>query len=98
MIITVFLVAVIYQLALVEREINEVIRGLHTQRGVTPKRKLRKDKDGKDAKLPAKKLEEDDVCPICQEDLLNSKEILTHCKYVYISIRNRMCLSFISQT
>ena len=78
-----FLYLVVYQLALVEREVNELVHGY-----------LRKKKDevvdNKDtcaatgslpSLLAAKKpVSVDDVCPICQEDLLGSPMALTHCR------------------
>ena len=70
----------VFQKALVEREINEVIQGLHVQKRDTVKTD-NISLDEKD-KLAAKSIDEEDVCPICQEELLDSKEPLTHCKYV----------------
>ena len=68
----------VFQKALVEREINEIIQGIHVRR----KDNIKTEEiilDGKD-KLNAKAIDEEDVCPICQEELLNCKEPLTHCK------------------
>jgi len=73
----------VYQLALVEREVNELVHGY-----------LRKKKDpivdhknvstatgSLPSLLAAKKpVSADDVCPICQEDLLGSPMALTHCR------------------
>ena len=70
----------IFQKALVEREINEIIQGIHIQRrkNVQTEEIALDEKD----KLAAKSIDEEDVCPICQEELLDCKEPLTYCKYV----------------
>ena len=72
---------VIFQLSLVEREINEVMRGCYTRS--SPKRKD-SDKGNTDSenreKLKQKEIETEDVCPICQEEFLQQPEPLTYCK------------------
>ena len=72
---------VIFQLSLVEREINEVIRGayLHSSRGNGTKSSTFL-QDGRE-KLKQKQVTEEDVCPICQEEFLSKPEPLTYCKY-----------------
>lgn len=69
---------VVFQKALVEREINEIIQGIHVQR----RREIATDEVLLDQKntLAAKSITDEDVCPICQEELLDHKEPLTHCK------------------
>ena len=73
---------VIFQLSLVEREINEVMRGCHTRSN----RVERKDSERSSAlsdnreKLKQKEIETEDVCPICQEEFLQQPEPLTYCK------------------
>eukprot|EP00112_Aurelia_sp_Birch-Aquarium-sp1_P000825 Seg1079.7 transcript_id=Seg1079.7/GoldUCD/mRNA.D3Y31 product="E3 ubiquitin-protein ligase ZSWIM2" protein_id=Seg1079.7/GoldUCD/D3Y31 len=71
--------AVLFQKALVEREINEIIQGVHVQRKVNVKG-AEESNAGKN-ELPAKSIDEEDVCPICQEEFLECKEPLTHCRY-----------------
>jgi len=74
---------IIFQLSLVEREINEVMRGCHTRSN----RVERKDSERSSAlsdnreKLKQKEIETEDVCPICQEEFLQQPEPLTYCKY-----------------
>ena len=71
--------SVVFQLSLVEREINEVIRGCYmnssnktkTQANITP--------DSRE-KLQPREISTEDVCPICQEELLQKSEPLTFCK------------------
>lgn len=74
----------VFQKALVEREINEIIHGIHVRRkgNIKTEEIVLDEKD----KLNAKAIDEEDVCPICQEELLNCKEPLTHCKYVKLVI------------
>ncbi|XP_015774343.1 PREDICTED: E3 ubiquitin-protein ligase ZSWIM2-like [Acropora digitifera] len=60
---------IIFQLSLVEREINEVMRGCHHSVS-----------NGRE-KLKQKNIETEDVCPICQEEFLKHPEPLTYCKY-----------------
>ena len=65
-----------------EREINEVMRG-----GFSRSRRGKRKDSEKDAissdnreKLKQKQIEEEDVCPICQDELLQKPEPLTYCK------------------
>ena len=73
------LILVVFQKALVEREIHEILQGHHVRKQESAK-VTDVVIDGKE-KLIAKNIDEDDVCPICQEELLDCKEPLTHCKY-----------------
>ena len=66
-----------------EREINEVMRGGYSRISRTN----RKDSADKDMasfdnreKLKQKQIEEEDVCPICQDELLQKPEPITYCK------------------
>ena len=70
----------IFQKGLVEREINEIIQGIHVwqREGIKTEEIILDDKN----ELAAKSIDQEDVCPICQEELWNQKEPLTHCKYV----------------
>lgn len=72
-----------FQLSLVEREINEVMRGCHARSRPGKKKDSEKDFiifDGRE-KLKQKDIETEDVCPICQEEFLQQPEPLTFCKY-----------------
>ena len=71
---------VIFQLSLVEREINEVIRGAFVQQRQPSSQYQNVSTDARD-KLKQKAIAEDDICPICQDELLcKSGEPLTYCK------------------
>lgn len=72
----------VYQLGLVEREIGEVVRGLftNTDGSKTVTRKTDEESDSRE-KLTKKAITEDDVCPICQEDLFEQKQPTTYCRY-----------------
>jgi len=67
----------------VEREINEVMRGSYSRSSRTAKkRNSEKDMTASDSreKLKQKQIEEQDVCPICQDELLQKPEPITYCK------------------
>lgn len=73
---------VTFQLSLVEREINEVMRGCNARSRPGKKKDSEKDFiifDGRE-KLKQKDIETEDVCPICQEEFLQQPEPLTFCK------------------
>lgn len=66
-----------------EREINEVMRGSYSRSSRTAKRRnSEKDMTASDSreKLKQKQIEEQDVCPICQDELLQKPEPITYCK------------------
>lgn len=77
---------IIFQLALVEREINELVHGYYSNQN--------KEKEDDSNKASAsdntlsslmahrKLLDPDDVCPICQEYLLTSSVSLIYCRWV----------------
>ena len=74
---------VIWQLGLIEREINEVLLGhLRKQSPVHSSSSGKKHPSGKDTTIQ-RDIGLDDVCPICQDELLNSasQRALTFCKY-----------------
>ena len=76
---------VIFQLSLVEREINEVMRGSYSRSSrAANRRNSEKDMTASDSreKLQQKQIEEQDVCPICQDELLQKPEPITYCKWV----------------
>lgn len=66
---------------MVEREIGEVVRGLFTNTGGNKPttRKTDGESDSRE-KLSKKEITEDDVCPICQEDLFGQTQPTTYCK------------------
>ena len=66
-----------------EREINEVMRGSYSRSSRAAKRgNSEKDMTASDSreKLKQKQIEEQDVCPICQDELLLKPEPITYCK------------------
>ncbi|CAF3787582.1 unnamed protein product [Rotaria sordida] len=75
----------LWQKGLVEREINELLRGLaredernktnHTQK---PKND---DEDDDDSEVEQRPINENDVCPICQEEFLIKKVPITYCRH-----------------
>ena len=73
-----------WQLGLVEREINEILRGRVTaerpQRANHVKKSLTDQTiDGRTV-VVQREIAEEDVCPICQEELLAKKLPVTYCK------------------
>ena len=81
-------IIVSWQKGLVEREINAILRGLtQQQRKKVPtavsrwRRPASADSDAKEV-LPQRDIAEDDVCPICQDELLLKRLPVTYCKYV----------------
>lgn len=73
---------VIFQLSLVEREINEVMRGCHARSNRRQGNHADKNHSASNGreKLKQKNIETEDVCPICQEEFLKQAEPLTYCK------------------
>ena len=91
----IFLLIVTWQQGLVEREINEILRGIAAHIGAKPSiraRQLAKMSgdigDGEDGDAGTEEesgvgqrpISEDDVCPICQEELLAKHLPVTYCK------------------
>ncbi|XP_033103223.1 uncharacterized protein LOC117106015 isoform X2 [Anneissia japonica] len=76
-----------FQVGLVEREINEILRGQtqheEVKRHVTrkpvagPKNPYAGDKE----QLEQRPITQDDVCPICQDELLGKHEPVTYCRF-----------------
>lgn len=77
------IVPVIFQLALIEREIDELIHGYHIKQSKKAVDEATSSDNASSTSLLATKrpLGPDDVCPICQEDLLASTRALTHCRW-----------------
>lgn len=72
--------AVIWQLGLVERQITELLRGYLSQQSPTPSRIPRSSLEP--VPIPQREIGPDDVCPICQDDLLEaSRAALTYCRF-----------------
>lgn len=74
---------IIFQLSLVEREINEVMRGCHARSNraqANDSSKNHREPNNRE-KLKQKDIETEDVCPICQDEFLKQPEPLTYCKY-----------------
>jgi len=71
----------VFQLALVEREINELIHGGYHRRQSNRAVATTSDSTSLPSLLAKRPLGPDDVCPICQEDLLTSLVALTHCRW-----------------
>uniref|UniRef100_A0A7M4F3U9 Zinc finger SWIM-type containing 2 n=1 Tax=Crocodylus porosus TaxID=8502 RepID=A0A7M4F3U9_CROPO len=73
-----------FQLGLLEREINDVLQRLHQEQPSSPKAKalstktLEKEDDGY---INQKEIDVEDVCPICQEELLKKMLPITYCRY-----------------
>ncbi|PIK52664.1 putative E3 ubiquitin-protein ligase Zswim2-like [Apostichopus japonicus] len=78
-----------FQLGLVEREINALLRG-RTQPDSRQKRNVAKAKiesgsanavsNGKEV-LPQREITQEDVCPICQDEFLATREPVTYCRF-----------------
>ncbi|XP_072468701.1 E3 ubiquitin-protein ligase ZSWIM2 isoform X2 [Notamacropus eugenii] len=67
-----------FQLGLVEREINELLWGLHKVQTPGPTKRPHIETDGR---IKQKEICSDDICPICQEELLEKKLPVTYCRY-----------------
>nr|XP_033800189.1 E3 ubiquitin-protein ligase ZSWIM2 isoform X2 [Geotrypetes seraphini] len=71
-----------FQLGLVEREINEVLQGLHRVQTARPAVPTNSGKtlEKEEGHVKQKDLDFEDVCPICQEGLLKKKLPVTYCR------------------
>ncbi|XP_045216191.2 uncharacterized protein LOC123566297 isoform X2 [Mercenaria mercenaria] len=76
-----------WQKGLVEREINEILRGITQQmRKKVPtavarwRRPMSSDSDAREV-IPQRDIADDDVCPICQDELLAKRLPVTYCKF-----------------
>ena len=75
-----------WQKGLVEREINQLLRGITEQlRRRVPtavsrwRRPISRDSDAREI-IPQRDIADDDVCPICQDELLAKRLPVTYCK------------------
>jgi len=85
-------VAVSWQLGLVEREINELLRDSitrQTQRSAVRQSASSADTENKTGPaagtVPQREIGEDDICPVCQEELLANHQPVTFCRSDVIS-------------
>ncbi|XP_030065510.1 E3 ubiquitin-protein ligase ZSWIM2 [Microcaecilia unicolor] len=71
-----------FQVGLVEREINEVLQGLHRVQTSRPAVRTNSSKtlEKEEWHIKQKDLDAEDVCPICQEELLKKKLPVTYCR------------------
>jgi len=67
-----------FQLGLCERELNHVLYG---QKQVENKQPTKAASAGAREMLKQKKIESEDVCPICQDEIYKTKKSLTYCKF-----------------
>ncbi|XP_025095547.1 E3 ubiquitin-protein ligase Zswim2-like isoform X2 [Pomacea canaliculata] len=76
-----------WQLGLSELEINQVLRGpvikrqQQRQEENNHERQRASDSNGRPPLVPQREISVDDVCPICQDELLEKKLPVTYCKY-----------------
>ncbi|XP_038645136.1 E3 ubiquitin-protein ligase ZSWIM2 [Scyliorhinus canicula] len=73
-----------FQLGLVDREIEILLNSLHTEQSVQPptrKSKIKQNDEGMVGAVCQKEIDPEDVCPICQEELLKKKQPVTYCRY-----------------
>ena len=72
---------VVYQLGLIEREINELVLRELGERN----RSLKQETVTEDSSpSEQKEVNEGDVCPICQEVISQTTESLTYCRYCIV--------------
>ncbi len=70
----------VFQLGLVEREIQEILSGhLKFQ---NPKRQSEESSVPQSASCDQRAITGDDLCPICQESLTTKPQRLSYCKYI----------------
>ncbi|XP_065826851.1 E3 ubiquitin-protein ligase ZSWIM2-like isoform X2 [Oscarella lobularis] len=70
----------VYQRCMVEREINELVYGRNLRMAKRPAVEERVQDDAGGDEVKQKELTGNDVCPICQDELLESSEPITYCK------------------
>uniref|UniRef100_A0A7S3DDN7 Uncharacterized protein n=1 Tax=Palpitomonas bilix TaxID=652834 RepID=A0A7S3DDN7_9EUKA len=72
-----------WQVSLLDREVDEVLRMRHVRQRVQPAAVQKKEKKGdkkEEVEVERKQVEEEDVCPICQEEMGGGEEALTYCR------------------
>lgn len=76
-----------FQYGLAERHILELLQGLHVTKTTSPNERENSaglscpEPSEEDGGIRQKDVEKDDICPICQEDLLLKKLPVTYCKF-----------------
>ncbi|XP_067891687.1 E3 ubiquitin-protein ligase ZSWIM2 isoform X2 [Heterodontus francisci] len=73
-----------FQLGLVDREIEILLDSLHTEQTLQPpasKSKIKQNDEEMVGVVCQKEIDPEDVCPICQEELLKKKQPVTYCRY-----------------
>ncbi|KND03239.1 uncharacterized protein SPPG_02292 [Spizellomyces punctatus DAOM BR117] len=74
---------ILYQQSLVEREIAELMRYRNHRRPTLPPPEASpktSSETSSEAGIPPRPIQENDICPICQEELISSSSSLTYCK------------------
>jgi len=81
-----------WQLGLVEREINDLLQpsaNESSQRSAltqaTPPADTQNIGDVTAGTVPQRELSEDDICPICQDELLANHQPVTFCRYDFVT-------------
>ncbi|TTH38798.1 E3 ubiquitin-protein ligase ZSWIM2 [Bagarius yarrelli] len=70
-----------FQLGLVERQILEVLQYPHRMASVPPAPAKVCSKEEDDGSIRQKSVKEDDICPICQEELHRKRLPVAHCRF-----------------
>eukprot|EP01136_Pigoraptor_vietnamica_P039799 Opistho-1_new@10981 len=70
-----------FQQSLVEREIGEVLRGRHARQPQQDKPKSGRPASKERGEVDKREVTAEDVCPICQDELLGSSEPTVHCRF-----------------
>ncbi|XP_067230671.1 E3 ubiquitin-protein ligase ZSWIM2 [Chanodichthys erythropterus] len=76
-----------FQYGLAERQILELLQGLHVTKTISPNDRGSSEipscpePSEEDGGIRQKDIEKDDICPICQEELLLKKLPITYCKF-----------------
>jgi hypothetical protein len=97
-----FCTAVTWQLGLVEREINELLRGITVQQEtrVSHRNQQRQQlpetspqvAEGENAgTVPQREISGSDICPVCQDELLSKHQPVTYCRYLCDCLLNYPC-------
>ncbi|XP_057193638.1 E3 ubiquitin-protein ligase ZSWIM2 isoform X1 [Triplophysa rosa] len=72
-----------FQYGLAERQILDLLQGLHVTKTTSHSdRPSCPEPDEDDGRVRQKAIEKDDLCPVCQEELLLKKLPVTYCRYV----------------
>ena len=79
------LVSVTWQLGLVEREINGILRGILARQEAQPRQASKREVvsgggGGDVGTIAQREITAEDVCPICQEELLEKHQPVTYCR------------------